>query len=269
MVRSKSRPHRAQSQDGRGGADYAAARPGLPAEPGDEESDQRRGRRETRIEARRWRTRRQSRVTAEIDMLEKAPEAFRTISEVADELDVPQHVLRFWETRFAQIKPMKRGGGRRYYRPNDVDLLKGIRAASLRRRLHDPRRAAHLARGGRRLCRERSAAARPWPASAMPRDLELDGVPKRPVRAIGAAHRSAAGMPGQPPRASGDADGGRDPPSGPPDRQPGRSLRLALGRTRRRPQAPRRTKADAARDLAFHRRSRDVIAAPSERSAAR
>ncbi len=59
--------------------------------------------------------------------MEKAPEAFRTISEVADELDVPQHVLRFWETRFSQIKPMKRGGGRRYYRPNDVDLLKGIR----------------------------------------------------------------------------------------------------------------------------------------------
>ncbi len=59
--------------------------------------------------------------------MDKAAEAFRTISEVADELDVPQHVLRFWETRFQQIKPMKRGGGRRYYRPGDVDLLKGIR----------------------------------------------------------------------------------------------------------------------------------------------
>jgi len=59
--------------------------------------------------------------------LDKAPDAFRTISEVADELDIPQHVLRFWETRFAQIKPMKRSGGRRYYRPDDVDLLKGIR----------------------------------------------------------------------------------------------------------------------------------------------
>ncbi len=57
----------------------------------------------------------------------KAPDAFRTISEVAQELDLPQHVLRFWETRFAQIKPMKRGGGRRYYRPEDVDLLRGIR----------------------------------------------------------------------------------------------------------------------------------------------
>ncbi|MEM7634976.1 MAG: MerR family transcriptional regulator [Pseudomonadota bacterium] len=60
-------------------------------------------------------------------MTDKAPEAFRTISEVAEQLDVPQHVLRFWETRFSQIRPMKRGGGRRYYRPADVDLLKGIR----------------------------------------------------------------------------------------------------------------------------------------------
>ena len=59
--------------------------------------------------------------------MDKSPEAFRTISEVADDLDVPQHVLRFWETKFSQIKPMKRAGGRRYYRPNDVDLLRGIR----------------------------------------------------------------------------------------------------------------------------------------------
>ncbi len=58
--------------------------------------------------------------------MEKAPDAFRTISEVADDLKVPQHVLRFWESRFAQIKPMKRAGGRRYYRPADVDLLRGI-----------------------------------------------------------------------------------------------------------------------------------------------
>jgi DNA-binding transcriptional MerR regulator len=62
---------------------------------------------------------------AELDT--KSPDAFRTISEVADDLDIPQHVLRFWETRFSQIKPLKRGGGRRYYRPDDVALLKGIR----------------------------------------------------------------------------------------------------------------------------------------------
>jgi DNA-binding transcriptional MerR regulator len=59
--------------------------------------------------------------------LNKAPDAFRTISEVADELDLPQHVLRFWESRFPHIKPLKRGGGRRYYRPEDIDLLRGIR----------------------------------------------------------------------------------------------------------------------------------------------
>ena len=58
----------------------------------------------------------------------KSAEAFRTISEVAIELDVPQHVLRFWESRFVQVKPVKRAGGRRYYRPEDIDLLKGIRA---------------------------------------------------------------------------------------------------------------------------------------------
>jgi DNA-binding transcriptional MerR regulator len=59
--------------------------------------------------------------------MDKSPDAFRTISEVAEDLDLPQHVLRFWETRFAQIKPMKRGGGRRYYRPQDIELIKGIR----------------------------------------------------------------------------------------------------------------------------------------------
>lgn len=59
--------------------------------------------------------------------MDKAPDAYRTISEVAEDLDLPQHVLRFWETRFAQIRPLKRGGGRRYYRPEDIDLLKGIR----------------------------------------------------------------------------------------------------------------------------------------------
>ena len=60
--------------------------------------------------------------------MSKNPDAFRTISEVADNLDLPQHVLRFWESRFNQIKPMKRGGGRRYYRPEDVDLLRGIKS---------------------------------------------------------------------------------------------------------------------------------------------
>ena len=58
----------------------------------------------------------------------KSPEAFRTISEVSKDLSLPQHVLRFWETKFIQIKPIKRGGGRRYYRPEDIRLLKGIKS---------------------------------------------------------------------------------------------------------------------------------------------
>ena len=62
----------------------------------------------------------------------KGPEAFRTISEAADELSVPQHVLRFWETKFAFIRPMKRAGGRRFYRPSDIAVLRGVR-----RLLHD------------------------------------------------------------------------------------------------------------------------------------
>jgi DNA-binding transcriptional MerR regulator len=62
----------------------------------------------------------------EAEKSRKAPSAFRTISEVADDLNVQQHVLRFWETKFSQVRPLKRGGGRRYYRPEDVDILKTI-----------------------------------------------------------------------------------------------------------------------------------------------
>jgi len=89
----------------------------------------------------------------------KGPDAFRTISEVAEELDLPQHVLRFWETRFSQIRPMKRGGGRRYYRPDDIDLLRGIRhllygegytIRGVQRILREqgPRSVASVGRGG-------------------------------------------------------------------------------------------------------------------------
>jgi DNA-binding transcriptional MerR regulator len=80
----------------------------------------------------------------------KAPDAFRTISEVADELDLPQHVLRFWESRFREIKPMKRGGGRRYYRPDDIDLLRGIR--------HLLYGEGYTIRGVQRILREQSVA---------------------------------------------------------------------------------------------------------------
>ena len=77
----------------------------------------------------------------------KADEAFRTISEVAEELDLHKHVLRFWEVKFPQIKPMKRGGGRRYYRPADLELLRGIR-----RLLHDD---GYTIKGVQRILRER------------------------------------------------------------------------------------------------------------------
>ncbi|HAA91300.1 MAG TPA: MerR family transcriptional regulator [Rhodospirillaceae bacterium] len=77
----------------------------------------------------------------------KSADAFRTISEVSGELDVPQHVLRFWETKFTQVKPMKRGGGRRYYRPDDVALLMAIRAL-----LYDD---GYTIRGVQRLLREK------------------------------------------------------------------------------------------------------------------
>ena len=58
---------------------------------------------------------------------QKSPDAFRTISEVSEELEIPQHVLRFWETKFSIVKPLKRGGGRRYYRPADLEIIRGIR----------------------------------------------------------------------------------------------------------------------------------------------
>lgn len=66
-------------------------------------------------------------VEPDCEEMDKSEDAFRTISEAAEELDLPQHVLRFWETRFPQIRPLKRGGGRRYYRPDDVELLRAIR----------------------------------------------------------------------------------------------------------------------------------------------
>ena len=80
---------------------------------------------------------------------EKSPLAYRTISEVAGDLDVPQHVLRFWETKFTQIRPLKRGGGRRYYRPEDVELLRRIRSL-----LYDE---GYTIKGVQRLLRERSS----------------------------------------------------------------------------------------------------------------
>lgn len=81
----------------------------------------------------------------------KSAEAFRTISEVADDLDIPKHVLRFWEVKFTQIRPMKRGGGRRYYRPEDVELLKGIQ--------HLLHREGYTIKGVQKILREQGVDA--------------------------------------------------------------------------------------------------------------
>ena len=83
--------------------------------------------------------------------MDKSPDAFRTISEVAESLDLPQHVLRFWESRFPQIKPLKRGGGRRYYRPDDVELLRAIKHL-----LYDE---GYTIKGVQRLFKEQGARA--------------------------------------------------------------------------------------------------------------
>ncbi len=111
--------------------------------------------------------------------MEKSPDAFRTISEVALELDVPQHVLRFWESRFREIKPMKRGGGRRYYRPDDVDLLRGIR--------HLLYGEGYTIRGVQRLLREQGhrfvqsvwQPGAPQPARPSPEDRSDDSLERR------------------------------------------------------------------------------------------
>jgi DNA-binding transcriptional MerR regulator len=83
---------------------------------------------------------------------QKSISAFRTISEVAEELDVAQHVLRFWESKFTQVRPLKRGGGRRYYRPEDVDLLRQIRSL-----LYDE---GYTIKGAQKLLRARRSSAR-------------------------------------------------------------------------------------------------------------
>lgn len=100
--------------------------------------------------------------------MDKSPDAFRTISEAATDLDVPQHVLRFWETRFTQIKPMKRGGGRRYYRPEDIELLKAIRDL-----LYGE---GYTIKGVQRLLKEQGVKAVIGAASGVP--LPRPGVPR-------------------------------------------------------------------------------------------
>ena len=129
--------------------------------------------------------------------MEKSPDAFRTISEAAEELDVPQHVLRFWETRFAQIKPMKRAGGRRYYRPADLELLKGIRSL-----LYNE---GYTIRGLQRILKEEGVAyvigIGRGEIAARKRDLELDGAPKPGQAQIAPRFGKSAPPPGRAPLA--------------------------------------------------------------------
>jgi len=128
--------------------------------------------------------------------VDKAPDAFRTISEVADDLDVPQHVLRFWETRFTQIKPMKRGGGRRYYRPDDVDLLRGIR--------HLLYGEGYTIRGVQRILKDHGTrfVQSVWREGAPqpPRSRDEAAPPARPPAAV---YHPAPSYPPAPPRPAG------------------------------------------------------------------
>ena len=97
----------------------------------------------------------------------KSASAFRTISEVSDDLEVPQHVLRFWETKFPQIKPLKRGGGRRYYRPDDVELLRRIQSLLYQ--------DGYTIKGVQKLLREsRGLAGLPLPGTRMPSLVDDD-----------------------------------------------------------------------------------------------
>lgn len=125
---------------------------------------------------------------------EKRPGAFRTISEVSEDLDVPQHVLRFWETRFGQIRPLKRAGGRRYYRPEDVDLVAGIRHL-----LHVRR---YTIAGAQRVLKENGvrfvqAVGRGEAVAAAPLMQEVEAAPDSPgdrqtaPEALGASDRAA------------------------------------------------------------------------------
>lgn len=101
----------------------------------------------------------------------KSADAFRTISEVSEELDVPQHVLRFWETKFTQVRPLKRGGGRRYYRPSDIELLRRIRDLLYRE--------GYTIKGVQKLLRESKGEGLPAVAPEEPETTELPAALRR------------------------------------------------------------------------------------------
>jgi DNA-binding transcriptional MerR regulator len=131
----------------------------------------------------------------------KAPNAFRTISEVADELHIPQHVLRFWETKFPQIRPLKRGGGRRYYRPDDITLLRRISDLLYIQ--------GYTIKGVQRLLREGGG------------QLADDIPPASPAERAAAEAERAAPAPSLP---------GLDPPVSLPEPDEAARLRMVLGR---------------------------------------
>ena len=118
---------------------------------------------------------------------QKSRAAFRTISEVADDLDVAQHVLRFWESKFPQVRPLKRGGGRRYYRPEDIELLRQIRKL-----LYDE---GYTIKGAQKLLRARRAPRQDEPVPAVRTEapdreaLPREAGPRAPLRALSIAIR--------------------------------------------------------------------------------
>lgn len=151
--------------------------------------------------------------------MEKAPDAFRTISEVAVDLDVPQHVLRFWESRFREIKPMKRGGGRRYYRPDDVSLLRGIR--------HLLYGEGYTIRGVQRIIREHGIRFVQTAGHPPARQSQNDGdelIDETDAPAAANEVERARGLFGLLPSLLGDSNGPQEQEFAPPDIRPEPSM---------------------------------------------
>lgn len=136
--------------------------------------------------------------------MSKAADAFRTISEVADDLAVPKHVLRFWEAKFSQIRPMKRGGGRRYYRPEDLELLRGIR--------HLLHREGYTIKGVQKILREQGSDAVKRYGQGEPGEAAV-AEPREPASASVPATQPSPGAPHKERLAAPRAGAGRKGPA--------------------------------------------------------